>query len=99
MIGPRKTKPRGGNREALENTTSWASDSGAEHTADTAEALIRLGAMLAMQGCEALYLLIDEPEPSMVDAADCISAAGQYLALSAEFRQPLKGATRPTDGR
>lgn len=54
---------------------------GAERSADSADALIRLGVTMAMQGCEALALLTDDPAPGIVESADCITAAWQYLAL------------------
>lgn len=91
MTRPRKTKAHGGNRELSENTTAWASYSGAEHSADAADALIRLGVTLAMQGCEALALLTDDSAPGVVEAADCITAARQFLALPSEFSYAIKG--------
>lgn len=57
-----------------------------------ADALIRLGVTMAMQGCEALALLTDDPAPGIVDAADCITAAGDFLALPLEFCDAIKSA-------
>ncbi len=91
MTRPPKTKPHGGNREASANTMAWTSDSGAEHSAESADALIRLGLTLALSGCDALALAIHTPARGMVEACDCITAAGQYLALSAEFSDTEKG--------
>lgn len=89
---PQETKPGAGRRRASANTTACASDSGAEHTAESADALIRLGVTLALSACDALALVTDTPARGLVEACDCIAEAGQHLALSAEVCQPLKCA-------
>ena len=58
---------------------------GFEHTPASADALLRLGIMFALHGCDALASLTDAPAPGIVDACDCIAAAARFLDLSAEF--------------
>jgi hypothetical protein len=52
---------------------------GLEHTAQSAESLLRLGVALALSGIDALALLTDDPKPGIVDAADLIEAADERL--------------------
>jgi hypothetical protein len=70
--------------------------SGFEHTAASADALLRLGVMFALKGCDALALLTDTPEPGIPEACDCIEAAAHHLAYSAEFSDAVKGARGET---
>ena len=63
--------------------------SGFEHTAATADPLLRLGVMFALKGCDALT---DTPATGIPEACDCIEAAAHHLALSAEFFHAVKSA-------
>ena len=61
-----------------------------DHT--SADALLRLGVMFALQGCDALASLTDAPARGMVEACDCIAAAAHHLAVSAECSETAKRA-------
>ena len=81
MTRPEMTKPHGGNREASENTTAWASDSEGKHTPHAAELRI-----LALSGLDdvparlARYALTtNAPALGIVEAADLLDAASAAL--------------------
>jgi len=65
---------------------------GFEHTAASANALLRLGVMFGLKGCDALASLTDDPALGIMDACGCINAAAQFLSLSAEFSGTEKSA-------
>ena len=65
---------------------------GFDFTPASADALLRLGVMFALQGCDALASLTDAPARGIVDACDCIAAAAHHLAVSAECSDTAKGA-------
>lgn len=62
---------------AVAKADQGASDG--EHTAESAESLLRLGVTLALSGIDALALLTDDPAAGIVDAADLIEAAAEQL--------------------
>jgi aminoglycoside/choline kinase family phosphotransferase len=55
-----------------------------EHTAESAESLLRIGMALALSGIDALALLTDDPAAGIVDAADLIEAADEFLRAGAK---------------
>ena len=65
---------------------------GFEHTEASADALLRLGVMFALQGCDALASLTDAPAHGIVEACDCIAAAVHHLAVYAECSDTAKRA-------
>ena len=67
---------------------------GFEHTPASADALMRLGVIFALHGCDALASLTDAPAPGIVDACDCIAAAAHHLDVSAGFSAAAKRARR-----
>lgn len=79
MRGPGKAKA-GWRAGCSQDADVWGQGSDGKHTATSAEALMRLGVGLALQGCDALHLLTDAPTPGIVEAADCIEAAAMHLA-------------------
>lgn len=54
MTGPDAKRPRRCSAEARESAHTLARESGAEHSAESADALIRLGVTLTLSGCDCI---------------------------------------------